>query len=256
MTLDALRVADCAAAEFGAGDVAAGGVSMGGDVARPGHTPATYTILMFQVDDIQATVGELTKRGVQFERYDGMDQDEQGITAAAHPLPPGWVGNRQMIRAVATSCHADTPAGCCRSSAAAARQQPRSRQHHKSRGQRSSLDRVNRRCANEPRPPELSQLRNKCTLTPRSRHSIQAGLILVLPPGGDRAEPGTASKAPDQPKREADLMAARVTSAIGSHSHACHERRSTHRCVGKRGSSRRSVHRAVRPSTGRTPAGM
>ena len=40
---------------------------------KPDYTPATYTILMFQVDDIQAAVGELTERGVRFERYDGMD---------------------------------------------------------------------------------------------------------------------------------------------------------------------------------------
>jgi catechol 2,3-dioxygenase-like lactoylglutathione lyase family enzyme len=53
---------------------------------KPDHTPATYTILMFQVDDIQAAVGELTKRGVRFERYDGMDQDEWGITRGGPPI--------------------------------------------------------------------------------------------------------------------------------------------------------------------------
>jgi catechol 2,3-dioxygenase-like lactoylglutathione lyase family enzyme len=36
---------------------------------KPGHTPAAYTILMFQVDDIKAAAGELTTRGVRFERY-------------------------------------------------------------------------------------------------------------------------------------------------------------------------------------------
>lgn len=53
---------------------------------KPDHTPATYTILMFQVDDIQAAVGELTKRDVRFERYDGMDQDERGITRSGPPF--------------------------------------------------------------------------------------------------------------------------------------------------------------------------
>lgn len=43
------------------------------------HTPATYTILNFPVDDIDATVDELTRRSVTFERYPGFDQDEKGI---------------------------------------------------------------------------------------------------------------------------------------------------------------------------------
>jgi predicted enzyme related to lactoylglutathione lyase len=53
---------------------------------KPDYTPATYTILMFQVDDIQAVVGELAERGVRFERYDGMDQDERGITRGGPPF--------------------------------------------------------------------------------------------------------------------------------------------------------------------------
>jgi hypothetical protein len=44
-----------------------------------GHLPASYTILNFQVDDIDAAVGELASRGVQLERYDGLGQDEKGI---------------------------------------------------------------------------------------------------------------------------------------------------------------------------------
>jgi predicted enzyme related to lactoylglutathione lyase len=46
---------------------------------RPGFTPATYTILNFEVDDIDKAVDELAARGVHFERYDGMEQDEKGI---------------------------------------------------------------------------------------------------------------------------------------------------------------------------------
>ena len=34
------------------------------------HTPATFTILNFPVDDIEAAVDGLTERGVTFERYD------------------------------------------------------------------------------------------------------------------------------------------------------------------------------------------
>jgi catechol 2,3-dioxygenase-like lactoylglutathione lyase family enzyme len=46
----------------------------------PGFTPASYTILNFPVDDIDAAVDELTSRGVAIERYEGMDQDEKGIS--------------------------------------------------------------------------------------------------------------------------------------------------------------------------------
>jgi catechol 2,3-dioxygenase-like lactoylglutathione lyase family enzyme len=47
---------------------------------KPDFTPATYTILNFPVDDIEAAVDELSHRGVRFERYDGTDQDEKGIS--------------------------------------------------------------------------------------------------------------------------------------------------------------------------------
>ena len=52
---------------------------------KPDHTPATYTILNFPVDDIDQAVDELTERGVTFERYDGQSQDEKGIHRAAGP---------------------------------------------------------------------------------------------------------------------------------------------------------------------------
>lgn len=36
---------------------------------KPDHTPATFTILNFPVDDIDTAVDELTKRGIKFEQY-------------------------------------------------------------------------------------------------------------------------------------------------------------------------------------------
>lgn len=42
-------------------------------------TPASFTILNFQVDDIDAAVDELTARGVRFLRYDEFPQDDRGI---------------------------------------------------------------------------------------------------------------------------------------------------------------------------------
>ena len=57
---------------------------------KPDHTPATYTILNFQVDDIDAAVDQLTQRGVQFERYDGFGQDEKGISRDQGGPPIAW----------------------------------------------------------------------------------------------------------------------------------------------------------------------
>jgi catechol 2,3-dioxygenase-like lactoylglutathione lyase family enzyme len=53
---------------------------------KPDFVPATYTILNFEVADIEKTVDELTARGVKFERYDGMKQDERDIQRAGGPL--------------------------------------------------------------------------------------------------------------------------------------------------------------------------
>jgi catechol 2,3-dioxygenase-like lactoylglutathione lyase family enzyme len=47
--------------------------------------PATYTILNFPVDDIDAAVDELAGRGVRFERYEGFEQDEKGIARGPGP---------------------------------------------------------------------------------------------------------------------------------------------------------------------------
>ena len=54
------------------------------------HTPATYTILNFPVDDIDAAVEELERRGVRFERYEGFEQDEHGISRAEGGPPIAW----------------------------------------------------------------------------------------------------------------------------------------------------------------------
>lgn len=53
---------------------------------KPDHTPATYTILNFPVDDVEGTVDELTRRGIQFERYPGAEQDAKGIHRGGGPL--------------------------------------------------------------------------------------------------------------------------------------------------------------------------
>ena len=52
---------------------------------KPDFTPATYTVLNFAVDDVDATVDELGSRGVEFERYDGIEQDEKGVARGEGP---------------------------------------------------------------------------------------------------------------------------------------------------------------------------
>ena len=54
--------------------------------AKPDHTPATYTILNFPVDDVEKAVDELVARGVRCERYEGFEQDEKGIHRGEGPL--------------------------------------------------------------------------------------------------------------------------------------------------------------------------
>lgn len=47
---------------------------------KPNHSPATFTVLNFLVDDIEQTVDELSGKGVKFEHYDGeIKTDEKGI---------------------------------------------------------------------------------------------------------------------------------------------------------------------------------
>ena len=50
------------------------------------HQPATFTVLNFPVDDIESAVDALASRGVEFERYEGMQQDERGILRGGGPL--------------------------------------------------------------------------------------------------------------------------------------------------------------------------
>lgn len=43
------------------------------------HAPATFTVLNFPVDDIDQAVDALSAKGIAFEHYEGMHQDEKGI---------------------------------------------------------------------------------------------------------------------------------------------------------------------------------
>lgn len=73
-------------------------IDHGGDIMiypKEDHSPATYTILNFPVDDVDRAVDDLSERGVAFERYEGFAQDEKGIArgmkarpSPGSPIPP------------------------------------------------------------------------------------------------------------------------------------------------------------------------
>jgi predicted enzyme related to lactoylglutathione lyase len=54
---------------------------------KPNHTPATFTILNFPVDDVDQAVDQLAERGVKFEVYkDGdLKTDEKGVHRTGGP---------------------------------------------------------------------------------------------------------------------------------------------------------------------------
>ncbi|WP_327590929.1 VOC family protein [Nonomuraea sp. NBC_00507] len=56
---------------------------------KDNHTPATFTILNFPVEDIDKAVDELVARGVRFERYPHFKTDEKGILREEGP-PIAW----------------------------------------------------------------------------------------------------------------------------------------------------------------------
>lgn len=50
-----------------------------------GHVPASFTVLNLPVDDVTSAVHELAGRGVEFSRYEGMPQDEDGVMKGNGP---------------------------------------------------------------------------------------------------------------------------------------------------------------------------
>lgn len=52
---------------------------------KPDHEPASYTILNFQVEDVEKAVDGLNAKGVEMEHYDSFGQDEKGIMRGQGP---------------------------------------------------------------------------------------------------------------------------------------------------------------------------
>ncbi len=57
--------------------------------SKDDHTPATFTILNFPVDDIDAAVDRLEEMGIEIARYEGYPQDDRGIMREWGP-PIAW----------------------------------------------------------------------------------------------------------------------------------------------------------------------
>ena len=57
---------------------------------KPDYTPATYTVLNFPVDDVDAAVDGLVSAGVTMERYEGFGQDDKGVARGDLGPPIAW----------------------------------------------------------------------------------------------------------------------------------------------------------------------
>lgn len=54
---------------------------------KPSHQPATYTVLNFRVQDVEAAVDSLSAKGVRFLQYDGdIKTDAKGIFRGNGPV--------------------------------------------------------------------------------------------------------------------------------------------------------------------------
>lgn len=57
---------------------------------KPDYTPATFTVLNLEVDDIDGAVDELSSKGVAFERYEGFAMDERNINRDEMARGAAW----------------------------------------------------------------------------------------------------------------------------------------------------------------------
>ncbi len=59
---------------------------------KANHTPATFTILNFPVDNLGQAIDDLTKRGVRFEIYNegNLKTDEKGISLSGEGPKVAW----------------------------------------------------------------------------------------------------------------------------------------------------------------------
>jgi catechol 2,3-dioxygenase-like lactoylglutathione lyase family enzyme len=72
----------------------------------PERAEAGYTVLGWKVDDLDDTVDELTAHGIEFLRFDGMEQDTRGVWTAPSGDRIAWFqdpdGNTLSLQAPPT----------------------------------------------------------------------------------------------------------------------------------------------------------
>jgi catechol 2,3-dioxygenase-like lactoylglutathione lyase family enzyme len=56
----------------------------------PGFKPAPFTVLGWRVDDIDEVVAGLARKGVKFEHYDGLGQDDAGVWTSPAGARVAW----------------------------------------------------------------------------------------------------------------------------------------------------------------------
>jgi catechol 2,3-dioxygenase-like lactoylglutathione lyase family enzyme len=59
-------------------------------VAAPPFEPAPFTVLGWDVEDVEATAKELRDAGVEFQRYENMEQDELGVWTSPAGAKVAW----------------------------------------------------------------------------------------------------------------------------------------------------------------------
>jgi catechol 2,3-dioxygenase-like lactoylglutathione lyase family enzyme len=59
----------------------------------PGFRPQPFTVAGWDVASIDATISQLTDRGVTFRRFDGMDQKANGVWQAPSGDLVAWFGD-------------------------------------------------------------------------------------------------------------------------------------------------------------------
>jgi predicted enzyme related to lactoylglutathione lyase len=66
----------------------------GGEVfvyPKPNHEPATFTVLNFQVPDVEKAVDDLISKGIVFEQYDGdIKTNKKGIASGGGGPKIAW----------------------------------------------------------------------------------------------------------------------------------------------------------------------
>ena len=70
--------------------VDSGGVTVRITNVGPELRAQPFTVLGWQVDDIRGEIAGLVSRGVEFLRFDGMDQDEEGIWTTPDAAQIAW----------------------------------------------------------------------------------------------------------------------------------------------------------------------